>query len=475
MSDQKKSMIVVGGGPGGYTAAFAAAKAGMAVTLVECAELGGTCLNNGCIPTKTIKSSAEALELAQQAVQFGVKIEGGVSIDPQAVYERKERVCATLRSGLEKTCAALGVTLVCGKGRLLGGGAVEVTGNGASSSLSADYVILATGSHPVNLPGLTADHKHILTSDDALKLTHVPASIIIVGGGVIGCELACIYRAFGSTVTVVEGQDRILPLPSVDADISTLLQREMKKRRIACELGQTFTHVRVDENGVSGMLAPSPFVSGSPARPERPISAEMVLVSVGRASMTAGLGLKEAGVATDERGWIRADEYMRTSLPGVYAIGDALGPARVMLAHVAAAEALCAVNDCLTGGKGAPMDYRFVPSAIFTSPEIGCVGMSEQQARDAGYEVKTSIVQVRELGKAQAMGALPGFCKLVADASDGTLLGAHMAGAHATDLIAETTLALRMGASINDIATTIHAHPTLAEAIGDAALRMEEE
>ena len=376
MSDQKKSMIVVGGGPGGYTAAFAAAKAGMAVTLVECAELGGTCLNNGCIPTKTIKSSAEALELAQQAVQFGVKIEGGVSIDPQAVYERKERVCATLRSGLEKTCAALGVTLVRGKGRLLGGGVVEVTGKGASSSLSADYVILATGSHPVNLPGLTADHKHILTSDDALKLTHVPASIIIVGGGVIGCELACIYRAFGSTVTVVEGQDRILPLPSVDADISTLLQREMKKRRIACELGQTLTHVRVDENGVSGMLAPSPFVSGAPARPERPISAEMVLVSVGRASMTAGLGLKEAGVATDERGWIRADEYMRTSLPGVYAIGDALGPARVMLAHVAAAEALCAVNDCLTGGKGAPMDYRFVPSAIFTSPEIGCVGVT---------------------------------------------------------------------------------------------------
>ena len=475
MSEQKKSMTVVGGGPGGYTAAFAAAKAGMAVTLVECAELGGTCLNNGCIPTKTIKSSAEALELAHQAVQFGVKIEGGVSIDPQAVYERKERVCATLRLGLEKTCAALGVTLVRGKGRLLRGGEVEVTSNGAVSAITSDFVILATGSHPVNLPGLAADHKRILTSDDALKLTHVPASIIIVGGGVIGCELACIYQAFGSTVTVVEGQDRILPLPSVDADISVLLQREMKKRRIACELGQTLTQVRVDENGVSGVLAPSPFVSGVPAKPERPISAELVLVSVGRAPMTSGLGLKEAGVATDERGWIRADEYMRTSVPGVYAVGDALGPARVMLAHVAAAEALCAVNDCLTGGKGTPMDYRFVPSAIFTSPEIGCVGMSEKQARDAGHEVKTSVVHVRELGKAQAMGALPGFCKLVADAGDGTLLGAHMAGAHATDLIAECTLALRMGASVNDIATTIHAHPTLAEAVGDAALRMEEE
>ena len=336
-------------------------------------------------------------------------------------------------------------------------------------------MILATGSHPVNLPGLVADHKRILTSDDALKLTHVPASIIIVGGGVIGCELACIYQAFGSTVTVVEGQNRILPLPSVDDDISVLLQREMKKRRIACELGQTLTQVRVDENGVSGVLAPSPFVSGAPARPERPISAELVLVSVGRAPLTSGLGLKEAGVATDERGWIRADEYLRTSVPGVYAVGDALGPSRVMLAHVAAAEALCAVNDCLTGGRGTPMDYRFVPSAIFTSPEIGCVGMSEKQARDAGHEVKTSVVQVRELGKAQAMGALPGFCKLVADAGDGTLLGAHMAGAHATDLIAECTLALRMGASVNDIATTIHAHPTLAEAVGDAALRMEEE
>ena len=248
MSEQKKSMTVVGGGPGGYTAAFASAKAGMAVTLVECAELGGTCLNNGCIPTKTIKSSAEALELAHQAVQFGVKVEGGVSIDPQAVYDRKERVCATLRSGLEKTCAALGVTLVRGKGRLLRGGEVEVTSNGTASTITSDFVILATGSHPVNLPGLVADHKRILTSDDALKLTHVPASIIIVGGGVIGCELACIYQAFGSTVTVVEGQNRILPLPSVDDDISVLLQREMKKRRIACELGQTLTQVRVDED-----------------------------------------------------------------------------------------------------------------------------------------------------------------------------------------------------------------------------------
>lgn len=475
MSEQKKSMTVLGGGPGGYTAAFAAAKAGMAVTLVECAELGGTCLNNGCIPTKTIKSSAEALETAHQAVQFGVKIEGGVSIDAQAVFDRKERVCATLRSGLEKTCAALGVTLLRGKGKLLGAGLVEVTSNGTATTVASDFVILATGSHPVNLPGLTADHKRILTSDDALKLTHVPASIIIVGGGVIGCELACIYQAFGSTVTVVEGQDRILPLPSVDTDISVLLQREMKKRRIACELGQTLTQVRVDENGVSGVLAPSPFVSGGPVKPERPISAELVLVSVGRAPMTSGLGLKEAGVATDERGWIRADEYMRTSVPGVYAVGDALGPSRVMLAHVASAEALCAVNDCISGGKGTPMDYRFVPSAIFTSPEIGCVGMSEKQARDAGHEVKTSVVQVRELGKAQAMGALPGFCKLVADAGDGTLLGAHMAGAHASDLIAECTLALRMGASVNDIATTIHAHPTLAEAVGDAALRMEEE
>nr|WP_296984288.1 dihydrolipoyl dehydrogenase [uncultured Desulfovibrio sp.] len=473
MTAETKTLTVIGGGPGGYTAAFAAARAGMRVTLVECESLGGTCLNHGCIPTKTIKSSAEALELAQNAAAFGVRIEGGIHIDPAAVLQRKERVRSILCSGLEKTCASLGIDLVRGRGRILRAGLVELIGTGGTRTVEADNIIIATGSRPVELPGLPTDHTHILNSDDALRLESVPSSLIIVGGGVIGCEMACIYRAFGATVTLVEGQDRILPLPSVDEDISALLQREMKKRRIACETGCTLTNVTTGPDGVHAALAASPFApAGAVPRPEKTVRAEKVLVTVGRAPCTDGLGLEEAGIAADARGWITADARMRTSVPHIYAIGDVLGPGRVMLAHAASAEALCAVADCLGKDTGRDMAYRHIPSAIFTSPEIGCVGMSERQARDAGHEVKTSVVQMRELGKAQAMSALPGFCKLVADARTDALLGVHMAGAHATDLVAEGVLALHLGAAVADVAAAVHAHPTLAEAMGEAALRM---
>lgn len=444
-------LTVIGGGPGGYTAAFAAARAGMSVTLVESGNLGGTCLNNGCIPTKTLKASADALELALRLSQFGITGQGAPAVDPAAVLARKEKVCSTLRGGLEKACASLGVRLLKGRGRLVHAGLVEASTAEGPVSVEGDRVILATGSGALELPGLPVDHTHILTSDDALALDRVPASIAIVGGGVIGCELAFIYQAFGSKVTVVEGQNRLLPLPSVDADMSALLQREMKKRRIGCELGRTLKDVRVE----GGM-----------------VRAITVLVTVGRAPNTAGLGLAEAGVAVDGRGWIRADEHMRTSLPGVYAVGDALGPSRIMLAHVAAAEGLCAVRDCL--GHDGRMDYSAVPSGIFTSPEIGCVGLAEAQASEAGRDVRTATFQMRELGKAQAMSELPGMFKIVSDGATGKVLGVHIAGAHATDLIAEAGLALRLGASVRDIASTIHAHPTLAEGLYEAALSLVE-
>lgn len=245
-------LTVIGGGPGGYTAAFAAARAGMSVTLVESGNLGGTCLNNGCIPTKTLKASADALELALRLSQFGITGQGVPAVDPAAVLARKEKVCATLRGGLEKACASLGVRLLKGRGRLVHAGLVEASTAEGPVSVEGDRVILATGSGALELPGLTVDHAHILTSDDALALDRVPASIAIVGGGVIGCELAFIYQAFGSKVTVVEGQNRLLPLPSVDADMSALLQREMKKRRIGCELGRTLKDVRVE----GGMVRP---------------------------------------------------------------------------------------------------------------------------------------------------------------------------------------------------------------------------
>lgn len=464
-------LTIIGGGPGGYTAAFAAARAGLSVTLVENDRLGGTCLNNGCIPTKTLRASADALELALRLSQFGINSQGA-SVDPVAVLARKEKVCATLRGGLEKTCASLGVTLLQGRGRVVGSGLVEVSAPENKTLVESDRVIIATGSRPLALPGMPVDHRRILTSDDALALARVPASVIIVGGGVIGCELAFIYQAFGAKVTVVEGQNRLLPLPSVDADMGTLLQREMKKRRIGCELGRTLTDVRVGEESVRALLSPSPFIESlTPTQQQQtPLEAEIILVTVGRTPNTSGLGLAEAGIVVDRRGWIEVDEQLQTTLPGVYAIGDVLGPSKVMLAHVAAVEGLCAVRNCL--GQGKRMDYSVVPSGIFTAPEIGCVGLTEAQATEQGYAVRTSTFQMRELGKAQAMNELPGMFKLVSDAATGKLLGAHIAGAHATDLIAEAALALRMGASAADVASTIHAHPTLAEGFYEAALAL---
>lgn len=287
-------LTVIGGGPGGYTAAFAAARAGMSVTLVESGRLGGTCLNHGCIPTKTLRASADALELALRLAQFGVTAEG-VALDPAAVLARKEKVCETLRGGLQKACAALGVNLLRGRARVIGAGLTEVSAAEGTSLVESDRVIIATGSRPLDLPDLPTDHRHVLTSDDALRLDRVPASLVIVGGGVIGCELAFIYQAFGAKVTVVEGQNRLLPLPSVDADMGTLLQREMKKRRIGCELGRTLKDLRVSEGRVQAVLGPSPFIADpTPAQQkETPIEAEAVLVTVGRAPDTAGLGLAD--------------------------------------------------------------------------------------------------------------------------------------------------------------------------------------
>ncbi len=477
-------VTLIGAGPGGYTAAFAAARAGMHVTLVEKAQLGGVCLNTGCIPTKTLQASAQALELALRMEEFGVRMpqcaDGAQAptLDMNAVVARKENVCNILRNGLEKTCAKLKIHLLRGHGRVLSASRVHVRmQDGTEQEVEGDVVILATGSRILELPHLPFDHTHILNSDDALTLTNIPKNLVIVGGGVIGCEMACIYKAFGSHVTLVEGLDRLLPMPSVDADISKLLQREMKKHGIVSEVGRTLSDVQKKGAGLQGMLGPSPFLEKHSAAQKKhsPIEMDAVLITVGRAPHTDTLGLAEAGVRTDSRGWIDVDDYMQSSVPNIYAIGDAVGPQRVMLAHVAAAEALCAIEHCKAKAEGdvtraRVMDYDAVPSAIFTSPEIGCVGLSEAQAKEAGHDVQCATTHMRELGKAHAMGELPGFFKLVVAKSTRKLLGAHIAGAHASDLIAELTLALRMGATLDDIAHTIHAHPTLAEGILEAAL-----
>ncbi|QGY41874.1 dihydrolipoyl dehydrogenase [Pseudodesulfovibrio cashew] len=464
------SITIIGAGPGGYVAAFEAARRGARVTLVEKASVGGTCLNTGCIPTKTLKSSAEALETANRLKEFGITSGEATSFqaDMSAVVARKDRVRKVLCGGLEKTCASLNIRIVRGVAELTADRTVLVRTEEGTEEIKNDNIIISTGSSTLDLPSLPVDHTHIINSDDALNLDHVPERMVIVGGGVIGCELAFIYRAFGAEVTIVEGLDRLLPIPSVDEDMSRLLQREAKKHRIKCELAKTVKSATVENGKVTCVIGASPFVEGADG-PDFTLEADMVLVAVGRVPNSGGLKLEEAGVETDGRGWIKADQGMRTSVDGVYAIGDALGPARVMLAHVASAEGLCAVANCF--GENRTLDYSVIPAGIFTSPEIGTVGLSESEAIAKGHDVRTEVFQFRELGKAQAMGELPGMFKLICEQGSGKVLGCHIAGAHATDLIAEAALAINKGLTATDLAHTIHAHPTLAEGLYEASER----
>ena len=455
-------VIIIGGGPGGYSAAFEAPARGMEAILVEGAALGGTCLRHGCIPTKTLRAGADALNLARRIAEFGVTGCCEPAIDPAAAQKRKNSVIGILTGGLERTCARLGVRLMRGHAELESGRRVRVRTPEGEETVEGDAVIIATGSRILELPGLGFDHTRILDSDDALDLDSVPGRLLIVGGGVIGCELACIFRTYGSEVTVVEGQDRLLPVPSVDAEVSVLLARELFKRKVRMFTGATVGACYVEDGAVRCTLAPSPFVEPASALKEATeVEADMVFVTVGRSPATQDLGLERAGVAVDGRGWIVVDDRLRTSVPGVYAVGDVLGPSRIMLAHVAAVEGLTVVEG-LAGGKGV-MDYSAVPSAIFTEPEIGCVGLSERQARERFPHVECAATLMRQLGKAHAMGELPGFFKLIANADDGRILGAHVMGAHASDLVAEATLAIKHGITARELAATIHAHPTLAE------------
>ena len=437
-------LTIIGGGPGGYTAAFAAARAGVEVTLVERAHLGGTCLHTGCIPTKTLRSSADALDTVARLREFGIAGDCAATPDMSAIVARKRKVTAILQTGLEKTAAQLKVRVVRGDAEFVGAGLVRVASVDGSLEIAGDRVILATGSSP-------------------LELQTVPEHLVVVGGGVIGCELAFIYRAFGAKVTVIEGQGRLLPLPSVDGEISRLLLREMKKKGIAVELSHTVSRVTPCDGGAAVEIAPFPTGAGD----SRVLNASAVCVTVGRVPNTAGLA--EAGIALDQRGWIVVDDTLETSVPGVYAIGDVTGPRRIMLAHMAAAEAHTAVHNILHPEKKKVQSYTVVPSAIFTSPEIGDVGLTEEQAREQGIAARSAVFQFRELGKAQAMGALSGLFKIVAEEGTGKLLGVHIAGAHASDLIAEATFALQKGCSARGLFETIHAHPTLSEGLYEAA------
>lgn len=470
-----ENIIIIGAGPGGYVAALRAASLGARVTLIEKENLGGTCLNHGCIPSKIMKNSADLLLNCLKAGSMGIKISGTVSPDIRALMQRKEKILETQRKGIAGLLEKAGVTVAMGRAKIVSPGNVEIFSDREQPiSVVYDKLIIAAGTVPMNVSAFPFDHEKILSSNDILSLNYIPKSLTIVGGGVIGCEFAFIFSALGCQVTIVEAMDRVLPLPGVDASCSKLLLREMKKRKIKVLTDTIVTRAENKSSGLDIFLDVSPFTHPAGKLKTQIVQSDVMVVCIGRSSLAKELGLENIGLETDKAGWIAVNEYMQTCIDNVYAIGDILGPAHVMLAHVAYHEGLvAAANAC--GQTEAPktiMSYDAVPGAIFTMPEIGTVGLTEKQAREQGKDIETAVVNFRVLGKAHAIDQIAGEAKMIVEKESGKVLGVHMTGPHATDLIAEATLAIRKGLTAKDLAHTIHAHPTLAEIMGEAALKI---
>jgi len=465
-------ITILGAGPGGYVAGVRAAQLGAAVTVVEKEQVGGTCLNWGCIPSKVMKTTADLLEKIRRADSFGIRIEGGAEPDMAKLMARKQKVVAAQIKGIEGLLARHGVSLIRGNARVDGPGKISVTDEGSREhSWSWERLIIATGSRPFSVPAFPFDGQRILSSNHILESETVPDSIVIVGGGVIGCEFACILSALGARVIIVEALDRLLPLPSVDAGCSKVLEREMKKRRIKFYVNRVVESIAQTGDGLTVSIGPSPFASHLKDRDRVPVTETVTqaLVCIGRSPNTTDIGLDTIGLETDPRGWIPVNDRMQTGISGVYAIGDVLGPEKVMLAHAASAEAMVAAENAM--GADRAMDYSAVPGAIFTMPEVACVGLTEDRAKEQGIDARTDTVLFRTIGKAQVTGDLAGQAAIVSDAGSGRVLGVHIIGPHATDLLGEGALAVTAGLGVEDIANTIHAHPTLTEIMLEAALK----
>ena len=459
---------IMGAGPGGYVAAVRAAQQGAEVTIIERENVGGTCLNWGCIPSKIMITTAGILENFHRAGEFGIEAEGTPRADMQRLMARKNSILQTQREGILGLLKHHKIRYLKGDAHIKGPGTIAVRKSDEPSvesdvEVSWDKLIIATGTQPLNIPAFPFDSVSIISSNDALCLEEVPESIMIVGGGVIGCEFACILSALGSKVTIVEAMPRLLPLPSVDEDCSKILHREMKKKKIGFVVNKTVDSFEKAGGKLRVTMGPSPFLENPSEKDKKPATAEVekMLVCIGRKPNSDTIGLENIGVETDDRGWILADVRMQTNVENVYAIGDILGPDKVMLAHVASTEGEVAVENAM--GKEKRMSYDVIPGGIFTSPEVGNVGLTEAQAREQGLNVRADSVLFRILGKAQVIGELGGQAKIVSDVDTGRVLGVHIIGPHATDLIAEGVLAVQKGVTVTELAETIHAHPTLAE------------
>jgi dihydrolipoamide dehydrogenase len=455
MSQERRDLIVIGSGPGGYVAAIRAAQLGMRVAVVEKdPKFGGTCLHRGCIPTKALLHTAGLLEEVRRSSQFGVEV-GDPRLDLDRTHAYKQGVVDKNAKGIEYLFKKNKIEGIHGRGWLLGAKDVAVEGADGTATYSADNILIATGSVPREVAVAPTDGERVLNSDHILRLPDVPESLVVLGAGAVGTEFASIFASFGSQVTLVEMLPRLLPIE--DEEVSKELKRAFRKRGIKSLTGTKLAGVERTEGGLRLALEGD----GDPA----PLDTGMLLVAVGRAPVTEGLGLEEIGVDT-EQGYIQVDDRMRTNVPGVYAIGDVVPTP--WLAHVASAEGILAVEQ-MAGHEPRPLDYDQVPSVTYCEPEVGSVGLSEAAARERGHRVEVGKFPFSALAKAAIVGKAGGFVKVVRDTRYDQLLGVHVIGPHATELIAEACLALKVESTTEELFRTMHAHPTLSEAMAEAA------
>ncbi len=447
-------IAIIGGGPGGYVAAIRGAQAGAKVCVIEKQRVGGTCLNRGCIPTKALYYSAKALSAAKKAEVFGV-VTGEVSFDLAKAVARKDDVVTRLTGGIAQLLKGNGIELISGNGEITGQRRLSVTlEDGTVEEISAKKIIIATGSEPALIPAFKIDGVNVITSTEALNLTEVPKSLLIIGGGVMGCEFATLFSKFGSEVKIVE----LLPtiLSTEDKPVVRVIAKGFKTSGVEVLTDVMVASVDLVEEGKGGVK--------TTLKDGTEIITEKVLVSIGRSFNTKGIGLETVGVEL-ENGHIKVNEKMETTVADIYAIGDVVGG--MLLAHVASVEGEVAVVNAMGGDKA--MDYSVIPAGIFTDPEIASVGLREKEAKEQGIDIKVGRFPYAASGKALAMAEGDGFVQIVADAETDKILGASIVGAHATDLLGEVTLAVKAGHTAQDIIDTVHAHPTLPEVVLEAA------
>lgn len=445
-------VAVIGGGPGGYVAALKAAMLGAEVTVIEKNKLGGTCLNVGCIPTKALLASSDVLRTVQEAKSFGINVEGEVKPDFKAIVERKQKVTDELVAGIQFLFDKRGVKKIDGYGKLIDKNTVEVTkDDGSVEEVKADKIILANGSIPTVFPFMPYNGKNVITSDEVLSLEKLPESLVIIGGGVIGSEIGQFYSSLGTKVTIIEVLPQILG--RMDSDGAKALARQFKKDKI-----KVMCNVATDSFEVSEDKVKLNLNNG------KSLEAEVVLLCTGRRPNLANSGVAEAGVKMTDRGFIEVNEYMETSLEGVYAIGDIIPTA--MLAHVASAEGMVAAENAVKGNSET-VNYKSIPSCVYTEPEVAGVGKTEDELKAEGVEYHVGKFDFRGLGKAKAIGKIQGFIKVLVDKDD-VIIGATLVGPHCTDLLTELSLAVGLGLKAKDVGRVIHAHPSLSEGIMEA-------